>query len=140
MKKARKKRKKYKTGIHHSPKCAKPIKYRSGWEKSCIDFFDYNDNIIKYDYEPFAISYVANTKINKIRKYYPDFLIELKDGTKKIIEVKPKSKLCDQKVIKKSIAAQIWCKANGYIYEFWTDDIIKQLEKINKINLITLKD
>ena len=132
----RKKRRKYITGIHVSKKCPKVIKYKSSWEAICCIYFDLNDQIVQYIYEPFHIPYISNIKTKKIRKYYPDFLILLKDGSKKIIEIKPRSKLYDLKVIKKSRAAEDWCQLNGYTYEFWTDAIIKNLDKTNKATLL----
>ena len=53
-KKKRKRKSHYITGIHHSIKCKKPIKYRSGWEHSVAQYFDLSDEISSYEYEGLA--------------------------------------------------------------------------------------
>lgn len=128
----RKKKKKYKTGIHRSPKCKTLIEYRSGWEKEVCVYLDSLEEVLEYGYECVQIPYLSNTRTGKIRTYYPDFLITYKDGTRKLVEVKRKDKLGDQKVLKKAAAAEQWAKQNNIKYEFWTNLTIAAIKRINE--------
>jgi hypothetical protein len=131
--KKRRKKKKYKTGVHHSPKCATPIEYRSGWEKEVCIFLDNDPNVVEYGYECVTIQYVSNTRTGKIRTYFPDFLVTYKDGTKKLIEVKRQDKLADPKVLKKAKAAEKWAEKENVAYEFWTNTMIFAIKKLNSL-------
>lgn len=130
----RKRKKRYITGIHHSPKCRVPIHYRSSWEKEVCKYLDLDSQVQEYEYECLAIEYVSNQRTGKVRSYYPDFLITYKDGSKKLAEVKRKDKLNDPLVIKKAKAAKEWCAKQEPIvtYEFWTNMMIEAFRKINE--------
>ena len=69
------------------------ITYRSLWERKCMLIFDDNPNILKWGSEEIAIPYMSPVDRKK-HKYYPDFIIEMKNKLGKIetvmIEVKPK--------------------------------------------------
>lgn len=106
------------------------MKYRSGWELTVAVFLDTNDEVDSYEYEPIAIEYISNVKTGKIRRYYPDFLINYKDGKKLLVEVKRNNQLNNLIVQKKAKAAEQWCKKNNATYEFWTDQIVKALQRI----------
>lgn len=68
------------------------IYYRSSWEKKFMIFCDNNDNIIEYSSEEIVIPYRAPD--GKVRRYYPDFYIKVREKSgrlaKYIIEIKPK--------------------------------------------------
>ena len=69
------------------------INYRSLWERKCMLTFDDNPNIIKWASEEIAIPYLSPVD-RKRHRYYPDFMVELKNKEGKVetimIEVKPK--------------------------------------------------
>ena len=64
---------------------------RSSWERRFCNYCDINENIIEWGSEEFFIPYRAPD--GKTRRYYPDFLIKVKESNGKIktyvIEVKP---------------------------------------------------
>jgi|TARA_B100000900_G_C20521344_1_gene692287 hypothetical protein len=66
---------------------------RSSWERRFCHWCDVNPNILKWASEEFSIPYVCPTD-GRLHRYYPDFLIEVRDVTgkvkKQLIEVKPK--------------------------------------------------
>ena len=81
-------------------KPTKPRKYkgdvnniicRSSWETRFCHWCDINENIIQWGSEEFFIPYLAPD--GKVRRYFPDFIIKVKEGTGDIktyvIEVKP---------------------------------------------------
>lgn len=68
------------------------INCKSLWERNVCKFFDENDSILKWSYEEIIIPYVSPID-QKVKNYYPDFLVEFKSNNDKkvwLIEVKPK--------------------------------------------------
>ena len=129
-KRRRKRKSHYKTGIHHSPKCPTPIKYRSGWEYTVALYLDQDANVLSYEYESIKIRYAV---AGKYHDYYPDFLVLYKSGKKVIVEVKRADKLTDRKVIAKATATRKWLKENkldDYEYQFWSDAVIEGFTKL----------
>ena len=65
---------------------------RSSWERKFCNYCDTNPNILKWASEEFSIPYVSPTD-NRVHRYFPDFLIEVKETSGKIkkyvVEVKP---------------------------------------------------
>ena len=130
VKRRRKRKRHYITGIHHSPKCPTPIKYRSGWEHTVALYLDQDANVLSYEYESIKIRY---TVAGKYHDYYPDFLVLYKSGKKVIVEVKRADKLTDRKVIAKATATRKWLKENkldDYEYQFWSDAVIEGFTKL----------
>lgn len=72
-------------------KCAvkdQPIIFRSGLEKRFIQYVQNQSSITKWASEAFAIPYYSRLD-KRQANYYPDFIIENKDGHKTIVEIKP---------------------------------------------------
>ena len=69
------------------------IIYRSSWERKFCRWCDLNEGIISWGSEEFFIPYLSPID-NKFHRYYPDFIVKLKEQSGKIktyvIEVKPK--------------------------------------------------
>lgn len=126
-KKLKKKRKgRYIRGTYTSP-IAGECKFRSGWELKLMVHLDEQSDVEFWSYEKIVIEYISNIRTKKIRKYYPDFLVKYKDGRVELIEVKPKRKLEDATVKKKSIAAVSWCAEHGMTYRIMTEVHLKEL-------------
>ena len=66
---------------------------RSSWERRFCSWCDLNENIISWGSEEFFIPYLSPVD-NRVHKYYPDFIIKVKESSGQIktyvIEVKPK--------------------------------------------------
>jgi hypothetical protein len=66
---------------------------RSSWERKFCRWCDLNENILEWGSEEFFIPYFDPTT-NRIRRYFPDFIIKVREQTgeikKYVIEVKPK--------------------------------------------------
>lgn len=64
---------------------------RSSWERKFCVWCDKNDNVLRWASEEISIPYYFD---GKVRRYFPDYLIEFRDTTgkikKQLIEVKPK--------------------------------------------------
>ncbi len=68
------------------------IVYRSGWELQFMMLLDANDTVQKWASEELIIRYFDPVS-NRVRRYFPDFIVEQtkpdKTIEKKIIEIKP---------------------------------------------------
>ena len=64
---------------------------RSTWEKKFCHYCDLNENVLEWGSEEFFIPYLAPD--GKTRRYFPDFIIKVKENNGKVktyvIEVKP---------------------------------------------------
>jgi len=85
---------------------------RSSWERKMCRWCDLNKNIISWASEEFSIPYVSPVD-NRVHRYYPDYLIKVKESTGKIktyvIEVKPKKQTTPPKKQKR--------QTKSYLYE-----------------------
>lgn len=66
---------------------------RSSWERKFCSYCDLNENIIEWASEEFFIPYVSPVD-NKVHRYFPDFIIKVKESNGAIktyvVEIKPK--------------------------------------------------
>ena len=69
------------------------IIYRSLWERKFMNYCDTTDAVIEWQSEEFCIPYLSPVD-NKIHRYFPDFLMKIKESTGDVktylIEIKPK--------------------------------------------------
>ena len=88
---------------------------RSSWERKFCQWADQNKNIIQWASEEINIPYIS-PKDNRVHKYYPDFLIKVKESSNRIktyvVEVKPKKQTLPPKKRKRI--------TKSYIYECQT--------------------
>ena len=124
------------------------IVYRSGWERRAMKYFDVNPGVLQWASEEVIIPYY-DTATKKVRRYFPDFLIKVKDknGQTKthLIEVKPSKDLrppVGGKGKKKSTvlyemktyqmnrdkfaSARKRCDDRNIIFDIWTEKHLQQ--------------
>lgn len=130
IKKKRLKPKRYKTGTYVSTKTGQEIKFRSSWEHSFAQYLDNDPSIATYVYEGVIISYITNLRSGRLRKYFPDFLVERVDGTKLLIEIKPKRFMPKGINKKKWEAAKQWCSEHDAEFMVLTEEELKQMAVI----------
>ena len=119
------------------------IFYRSLWERRFMVYCDNTKEILEWGSEEVIIPYVSPLD-GKLRRYFPDFYIKVrqKDKTikKMIIEVKPKAQCGPPKVQKRKTKRYItevrtwgvnqakwesaieWCKDRGMEFKILTED------------------
>lgn len=118
------------------------IIYRSLWERKFLQYCDTNENILEYSSEEMFVWYKSPMD-GKPHRYYPDFLIKVKesDGSikKMMIEIKPhkqtvlppKPKRQTKKYLYEAYeyaknqskweAAKEWCLDHGYEFKVLTE-------------------
>lgn len=128
FKRKRRRRRKghYFRGVHNSP-IAGECHYRSGWEQKYMEYLDLDPNVKFWAYEELVIDYVSNKRTGKMRKYYPDFLVEYRDGTQVVVEIKPQRKLEQALIQKKLSAAQEWCMMKQMTFKVITEIELKDM-------------
>ena len=122
------------------------IIYRSLWERKFMVDCDTNDNVLEWSSEETIVRYYDPIS-KKVRRYFPDFLIKVKesDGTikKYMIEIKPSKQTVPpkkpQRQTKKYInevyeyaknqakwdAAKEWCADRGYEFKIITENELR---------------
>jgi len=108
----------------HGWMCAKKsgrIYYRSGWELAFIKLLSTSSLVKKFVSEPFAIPYRYK---GKKHSFFPDFLLELKNGEKWLVEIKGEFKESTRQKYK---AANRYCEKYGYNWGVVTEKPIKPL-------------
>ena len=123
--KKRRRKKRYHTGTYVSFKTGAECKYRSGWELAYMKWLDAHAEVVHFGYEAVKIPYVSNLKTGKVRHYFPDFLVTFKDGSKTLVEIKPKKRVSQLAVQKKLKAAEVWCQAHGASLQVITECELK---------------
>lgn len=116
-----------KRGKYVSTKMGVTMTYRSGWELVYFQYLDTISSVAKFYSESIKIPYVSNKKSGKTRNYIPDLLVVYADGSRKLIEIKPKSKLFQATNLKKFSAAREWCTDQGIEFVILTEIELKGL-------------
>ena len=119
------------------------IIYRSLWERKFCVYCDTNERILEWQSEEMCIGYRSPID-GKVHRYFPDFLIKVKESTgaikKYMIEIKPKKQTAPpqkpQRQTKRYIsevyeyaknqakweAAREWCIDRGYEFKLITEN------------------
>ncbi len=110
----------YKSGYYFSKKVNKDLHYASSYELMAFEKLELDDNVASYDRAKMAIKYVKPDD-HRMHRYVPDIFVEMKDGKKMLIEVKPFSMLEDDCVKAKSYAGKLYCDKKGFNYAVWSE-------------------
>lgn len=133
---------------------------RSSWERSFMEYFDNNPQIIEWASEPLAIPYIKPTD-GKVHRYIPDFIVVYRDTSGntrvELLEIKPYAQTRQSRSKKpmvrlaetttwaintaKWLAAQEWCKQRNITFRIltekgdmtskWTKQTVKVLGEAN---------
>lgn len=113
------------------------IIYRSSYELKFITWLENNNKVKHWGSECICIPYLY--KDGSTHKYYPDYFVEMVNGDKIVVEIKPYNQT--QKPINENCwaakeymknmckwkAAIEFCKNKGYIFKVLTEKTINQL-------------
>ncbi len=119
------------------------IIYRSLWERGLCKWCDKSSKVTRWALEPFAIPYF-DEGTNKHRKYHPDFYVEMDNGKKYLIEVKPDYQTKPPKMRKKTKkylaeeqtymtnqskwkTAKLYCDVKGWKFKVFTEHTLKEM-------------
>lgn len=116
-----------KRGTYTSTKMGVNMTYRSGWELAYFQYLDACDDVAQFFSESIKIPYVSSVRAKKTRNYIPDLYVVYADGTRRLIEIKPRSKLLQRTNLKKFSAAREWCTTQGMEFIVLTEVELKGL-------------
>lgn len=114
-----------------------PIIYRSSYERKFIVWLENSNKVKSWGSECICIPYYYID--NSTHRYYPDYFVELIDGTKMVVEIKPhnqtkKPKTDNSWAYKEYVknmckwkAAKEFCEKKGYQFKILTEKTINQL-------------
>lgn len=109
------------------------IVYRSSWELKFMSRMDLNPDVVSWASEEVVVPYHDPVK-KRGRRYFPDFLVKMGDGTVYMVEIKPEKERVMPRKGKKSEktflaeaatyltnsakweAAREFCKARGWAF------------------------
>ena len=77
---------KYKNGVFYSKKNNKEFIFRSAYEFGYFHILESDPNVVSYLVEPLSIPYRFGSRN---RSYHPDLMVLYKDGSIRILEIKP---------------------------------------------------
>lgn len=126
MKRRRRKKRRFHTGVHTSPKLTGECKYRSGWELAYAVYLDADPAVTSYAYESLKIPYVSNVRSGRLRHYFPDFVVT-RSGTSTIVEIKSSRFMNRAATLKKAAAGRAFALAHEMTYELLTEKELKGL-------------
>jgi TnsA endonuclease N terminal len=111
--------KNYSNGFLTTKKAGK-VWYRSSWEELFIQLLDSSPLVKMFDVEPFPIRYKFE---GTYHTYWPDFLVELKDGRKFLVEIKGDMDSFKRQNTAKFSAARRFCVARGIDFRLFTEKV-----------------
>jgi|TARA_B100000900_G_C20384911_1_gene636086 hypothetical protein len=96
---------------------------RSSWERKFCRWCDLNESIVSWGSEEFYIPYVSPVD-NRVHRYFPDFIIKVKESTGKIktyvVEVKPERQTLPPKTPKRQTKSYLYeCKTYAVNQAKW---------------------
>jgi hypothetical protein len=113
------------------------IIYRSSYERKFIAWLENNEQVKNWGSECIRIPYLYID--GKMHSYYPDYFVEMVDGTKMVVEIKPSSQTKRpvnentwvgkeyRKNMCKWKATMEFCQAKGYKFKIITEKTINNL-------------
>lgn len=113
------------SGSIGSNKLGREVAYESGLEREAIQLCEASRLVIWFQEQPVAIEYVWE---GRARLYFPDLLVELADGQRLLMEVKPVRDFPVARNLAKFAAAEAW--AHSYGYGFIVTDLRVTLQEV----------
>lgn len=120
------------------------VVYRSSWEREVFLWCDRNPYVLEWASEELYIPYEHPIKGRRAR-YYPDLWIKMKDGTQRVVEIKPKQQTVQPETPKRRtqkylnevstwlVNSEKWksartiCEKNNLKFEIWTEEELAEL-------------
>jgi len=126
------------------------VVYRSGWERSVMNYLDDDPRVKEWNSEEVVIPYLCQTD-KKLHRYFMDFYVKYKDGRTVLIEVKPHKEtvppksgrgVARQRVLTEGLTyiknqskwneAQKYCADRGWHFEIWTENELRAMNILPK--------
>lgn len=118
----------FNSGHFTSAKSGRTMYYRSSYELRAMEILEADPDVRAFKAEPFSIIYTGLDGLQ--HRYHPDILVEMVDGSQRLIEVKPSSLVNEATNVIKKHAGQRFCADNGLTLEVWTETTLANHDRI----------
>jgi hypothetical protein len=125
-KKRRSRKPKHHKGYLTTVKAGKVL-YKSLWEKTVVEFLEWNDEVDSFTLEGEKLDFT--TKTGAKRKTLVDFIVTLNNGNRVMIDVKPLSLLTYGPNKEKAISYKAFCKKENVQYFLYYKNDVQLLEQ-----------
>lgn len=117
----------YKSGYFTSHRQnKKEIYYASSYEQKALNILETSSQVTAFDRYKGKVPYIKpSTGLE--HNYLPDFIVEMTDGTKKVIEVKAKWQLSEVETKSKLEQAEKYFNEKKIQFEVWDEDVLEEL-------------
>jgi len=119
-------------GWFYSAKNGRTFHYRSSWELFYMRILEEDKDVLSYGYETVRVPYLD--AVGSKRFVVPDFLVNLVDGTKLVVEVRPVWRLNYKNTRMTMDVVASFCKQKGYKF-VWINDFLSE-ENFKQIRLV----
>jgi hypothetical protein len=109
----------HRKGWHSSPKAGE-VFFHSSYEKRAYILLDRDDDVSTYNAESVRVLYY-NPQKKITGTYLVDIEVHYKNGSIKLIEIKPQAWLQDEVVVAKHDAAEIYASEHNAKFEVWSE-------------------
>ena len=114
-------------GVHFSPKLGRPVSYMSLYEKKLFEILDSMESVASYSEQPITIPYKYK---DQIFNYTPDVLVDLIDGGRALLEVKPVKMVKFPRTEAKHEAARSFCREKSMPFIIVTEEELFRQNRI----------
>lgn len=121
-------------GYSPSVKMGSSIPWESTLERDAILIFELSTNVENYYAQPEKIFFELD---GVMRAYYPDFKLELVDGTLLYIEVKPKGKLSEPHIKQRMQAIKAYYEKSGASFLTIDEYEIRSEPRLTNLKLLS---
>jgi hypothetical protein len=117
---------------------------RSSWERKFCRYCDLNESVISWGSEEFWIPYLSPVD-NRVHRYFPDFIMKIKEDTGKIktyvVEVKPRKQTVPPKKPKRQTKSYLYeCKTYAVNQAKWKAAVEFCKDHMIEFKVITEKE
>jgi len=109
-----------KKGVFFSEKNGCELHYDSSYELTAYNLLEQMSIVEKYERCPYVVPYVFSDGVK--HRYIPDILIKYVNGIEEVVEVKPKSRLKEEKNKYKIKSAMKFFQSKGIKFNVWTEE------------------
>ena len=88
-----------------------PIIFRSSYERKFVYWLESNKNVKHWGSECVSVPYMYIDGV--VHTYYPDYFVEMENGDKILVEIKPKNQTIKP------------LTESGYVYDMWVKNMCK---------------
>ena len=117
-------RSKYMHGYFRSVMNHRDIYYQSSYELYTYICLEHDEQVQSYSRCNFKIPYLFR---GEKKRHVPDIEIHYKDGSIKVLEIKPAKFLTDPEITAKRLAGERYCEERGMSYEMHTEEEIQAI-------------